>query len=87
MISLWRDINHIQQLKHHYQTKIITMITLSILSLIWAIVSYYRINKTCKELDIDFDPFMGTFFDYLGLIVGTLVLVLFILAVIVIYLP
>ncbi len=63
------------------------MITLSILSLIWAIVSYYRINKTCKELDIDFDPFMGTFFDYLGLIVGTLVLVLFILAVIVIYLP
>jgi hypothetical protein len=63
------------------------MITLSILSLIWAIVSYYRINKTCKELDIDFDPFMGTFFDHLGLIVGTLVLVLFILAVIVIYLP
>jgi hypothetical protein len=78
---------HIQQLKHHYQTKTITMITLTILFLIWGIVSYYRINKTCKELDIDFDPFMGTFFDYLGLIVGTLVLVLFILAVIVICLP
>jgi hypothetical protein len=66
------------------------MITLTILFLIWGIVSYYRINKTCKELDIDFDPFMGTFFDYLGLIVGTSVLVLFIIiisAVIVIYLP
>ena len=87
MISLWRDINHIQQLKHHYQTKIITMITLSILSLIWAIVSYYRINKTCKELDIDFDPFMGTFFDYLGLIVGIVILSLFIMVLIVICLP
>jgi hypothetical protein len=63
------------------------MITLSILSLIWAIVSYYRINKTCKELDIDFDPFMGTFFDYLGLIVGIVILSLFIMVLIVICLP
>lgn len=63
------------------------MITLTILFLIWGIVSYYRINKICKEIGIDFDPFMGTLFDYFGIMVGIAILSLFILAVIVICLP
>jgi len=63
------------------------MITLSILLLIWGIVSYYRLNKTCKELDMDFDPFMGTMFDYCGFLVGVLVVVVYIIIGSICYLP
>ena len=62
------------------------MITLTILFLIWGIISYYRINKTCKEIGIDFNPFMGTIFDYFGLLIGIGVLVVSILIAIIWYL-
>jgi hypothetical protein len=63
------------------------MITLSILFSIWGIVSCYRVNKICKRLDVDFNPFRGTFFDYLGIIIGVSVSIVFTIIGFIVYLP
>lgn len=46
------------------------MITLSILCMIWGIISYFRIRKVCKQTGKEFTPFEGSFVDYLGFVVG-----------------
>ena len=67
------------------------MITLFALVILWGIFSTYRIYKKCKSMGVDFDPFEGTFEEYMGVIMGSIiggsVLVGFLLYLIIIYLP
>lgn len=58
------------------------MITLSILSIVWGIISYIRIKKICDQKNEEFNPFEGSFFDYIGIFAGliTSIIVIFVLS-------
>ena len=61
------------------------MKTFIALSIIWGIVSYIRIKK--KSLGSEFNPFNGTFFDYLGFLLGSITIAVVILILMLSYLP
>jgi hypothetical protein len=63
------------------------MITLSILSIIWGIVSYIRIKKICDQKNEEFNPFAGSFFDYFGIVIGAATSVITILTLAIRFLP
>lgn len=64
------------------------MITLTILMIIWFIISTYRINKICKEKEIGFfNPYEAGFLNYFGFIFGFATLVMSIIAIFWYYLP
>lgn len=63
------------------------MITLTILLIIWSIISFYRINNICKKQNIQFNPFKGSLFDYLGILIGTIISSSFLIWAIINYLP
>jgi hypothetical protein len=63
------------------------MITLTIIVLIWCVLSYYRIHQKSKYNNREFNPFDGTFLDYGGVVVGTPMLLLLFLYFITKYLP
>jgi hypothetical protein len=46
------------------------MITLFTLVILWGVFSIYRIYKKCKSMGIGFDPFEGTFEQYMGMFIG-----------------
>lgn len=63
------------------------MITLSVLCIIWGIISYIRIKKANKELNKEFNPFYGNFIDFMGFLVGFIMLILTSVILITFYLP
>ena len=63
------------------------MITLAILSILWGLFSYYRINKRCKENGADFNPFNGTLVDFIGFMLGMSAGMLAIAAICIIHFP
>ena len=63
------------------------MITLSILCIIWGIISYFRIKKICDQKEEEFNIFYGSFFNYMGFLVGFAVLILTSVILIAFYLP
>jgi hypothetical protein len=63
------------------------MITLSILCIVLGIISCFKIKKACNQKEIDFDPFEGSFVNYLGFVLGLAMFVMNIIALSVHYLP
>ena len=63
------------------------MITLSALCIIWGIISYCRIRKICKQSNKEFNPFYGNFIDFMGFLVGFIMLILNSVILITFYLP
>jgi len=63
------------------------MITLSVLCMIWGIISYFRIKKVCKQTGKEFTPFESSFVDYFGFLVGFAMLVINVIILITRYLP
>jgi hypothetical protein len=63
------------------------MITIFILFTIWGIISYLRIKKICKQKGEEFNPFEGSFIDYLGLLIGSAIFIISIVTFSVRYLP
>ena len=63
------------------------MITLSILCIVWGIVSYFRIKKICKQTGVEFNPFEGSFVDCLGFYMGLVILISTIIILTIRYLP
>jgi hypothetical protein len=63
------------------------MITLSILCIILGIISYFKIKKACKQKEIEFDPFEGSFINYLGFVLGLAMFIIDIIAFSIYYLP
>jgi hypothetical protein len=63
------------------------MITLSILIILWGIISTYRIDKICKEKNVGFNPFEGRFVDFGGYVVGLSVLVVCVIFLSVVFFP
>jgi|LakMenE18May11ns_1017448.scaffolds.fasta_scaffold8063928_1 hypothetical protein len=61
------------------------MITLAILMNIWFIVSVIRIKR--KQVGKSFNPYDGTFPEYLGLILGGAVFIITIIVLSIAYLP
>jgi multisubunit Na+/H+ antiporter MnhB subunit len=61
------------------------MKTLTILIIIWGIVSYIRLKK--KSEGGKFNPFNGTFFDYIGFLIGASTIISTIIILALIYLP
>jgi hypothetical protein len=58
------------------------MITLSTAFIIWGIISYIRIKKICNQKNEEFNPFEGSFVDFLGIAIGTAmsIIVIFVLS-------
>ena len=56
------------------------MITLSILILIWGIISYYRTITKCKQKNIQFNPFEKSFIDYMDILFFTAVVIVWIIS-------
>jgi hypothetical protein len=46
------------------------MLTLLTFGVLWGLFSYYRLNKHCKEIGVEFNPLLGTIFDWIGFVVG-----------------
>jgi hypothetical protein len=63
------------------------MITLSVLCIIWGIVSYFRIKKLCNQMNVEFNSFEGSFLDCVGFIIGLSTLILSIVTLSTHYLP
>jgi hypothetical protein len=63
------------------------MITLSIACIVWGIISYIRTKKICDQKNEEFNPFEGSFVDYLGIVIGTAMSVIAILVLAVRFLP
>ena len=63
------------------------MITLSIILILWGIYSTYKIYKICEKKDKPFNPFDAGLIDYLGFIIGLLVLLTWVVVLTIIYLP
>ena len=51
------------------------MITFSIFSIIWGIISYFNIRKACSKNLSEFNPFEGGFINYLGFVFGIVMLI------------
>lgn len=49
------------------------MITLLTLVVLWGVFSIYRIHKKCKSMGIDFDPFLFTFEECMGVFIGGII--------------
>jgi hypothetical protein len=63
------------------------MITLSIILSIWGIISIYRLNRIAKKNDSFFNPYEGTLMDTFGFYVGVAIMVVWIFALCIKYLP
>jgi hypothetical protein len=63
------------------------MITLSILIILWGIISTYKIHRICKNNDESFNPYEGGIFYYLGFIIGLAVLVVWTIYLSITFLP
>ena len=68
------------------------MITLSIIGIIWGIISYFKIKKECDQKDIEFNPLevdnvLYNVVYFLGFVIGLGVLVTLALYVCIKYLP
>lgn len=63
------------------------MITLGLLVIIWGIISFLRVNKKCKAEGVFFNPFNGSFLDYIGIVIGTVVFIIDALFILITYLP
>jgi len=61
------------------------MLTLTILMMIWFVISIIRIKKACKG--IEFNPFEGTMIDFMGFILGTVITILVIITICLVFLP
>lgn len=48
------------------------MLTLTLLMIVWGIISAFRINRSCKKQGIAFDPLEAPVLDYLGLCISAL---------------
>lgn len=64
-----------------------TMITISILLILWGIYSTYRTNKICKEQDEPFNLYKGGFINAIGFLFGWGTLICWVLAFCLYYLP
>jgi hypothetical protein len=63
------------------------MITLSIILALWGIISIYRLYKIAKKNDSFFNPYEGTIMDAFGCYVGIAIMVVWIFALCIKYLP
>jgi hypothetical protein len=63
------------------------MKTLLILTALWGVVSYFKIDKHCKRRKMPFDPFSASFFNFLGFLIGGIVAVILTVGFIITYLP
>jgi hypothetical protein len=66
------------------------MITLTVLIVIWGSLSIYRIHKESKKEGVSFNPFYGSFIDYMGFMVSIAMAILtlsLLLSLIIKYLP
>ncbi len=63
------------------------MITLTLLIIVWGIISAFRINRYCKEQKIPFDALEAGVLDYLGLCISTLYVTSAIIWICIKYLP
>jgi hypothetical protein len=64
------------------------MITINVLFTVWAIISYFKIKKVCKEKNKDFNPFETDNISYfLGFILGSGFLLASIISACLTYLP
>ena len=48
------------------------MLTLTLLMIVWVIISAFRVNRSCKKQGIAFDPLEAPVLDYLGLCISAL---------------
>jgi hypothetical protein len=63
------------------------MITLSILIIIWGIISFFKIKACCLEEEVSFNPFYAPFWAYMGFIFSLVLTITVSLWVCVKYLP
>ena len=63
------------------------MITLSIILAIWGIISIYRLHRIAKKNNSLFNPYEGRLMDTFGFYLGTAVIVVWIIALCINYLP
>lgn len=63
------------------------MITLSLIILIWGVISTYRIYKECKTKNKSFNPFEKSLIDYMGFIIALSILIIWVLMLSVLLLP
>jgi hypothetical protein len=63
------------------------MITLLTLTLLWGLISTYRLHKECKKNNISFNPLEKTFLDFLGFIFSFAILITLIIYLCVNFMP
>jgi hypothetical protein len=63
------------------------MITISILLILWGIISTYKINKICKEQDEPFNPYEGGYINAIGFVFGWGTLICWVWVFFLYYLP
>jgi hypothetical protein len=63
------------------------MLTLTLLIIVWGIISAFRVNRSCKKQGIAFDPLEAPVLDYLGLCISTLYVVAATVHICIKYLP
>jgi hypothetical protein len=63
------------------------MITIFTLFIIWGFISYLRIKRICNQKEEEFNPFEGSFIDYLGFLTGAAISIISIVTFSVRYLP
>lgn len=63
------------------------MITLTVLVIVWGVISTFRIQRVCKEQKIRFNPYKASIPDYLGFCIPLLYVMVCIVCCCIFYLP